>query len=162
RTPERGKRGRHARAVGAMAPRAVVDEESPAARRIARQRWHLREAFGANVLAIRHALRDVREVRDDVLHLTTVARQLGAGETAREAIIDAIFDGAPRPAAIEVPRNPRKGAGERRRVAAPSLVEMTARAIQIPADVRLEAVARLRDERQSAVDGRLERIIGRA
>src|SRR5262249_36546138 len=92
RSPQRGKSGRHARAVARVAARAVIDEQPPTTRQITQQIRHLGQPFTANVLAVGYALRDVRKVRDDVLHLATLGWQLRSGKAPNEAVVHAILD----------------------------------------------------------------------
>ena len=90
-------------------------------------------------------------------------RQLGSGEAAREAVVDAILDRDDRAAAIDdIWGSARTRPRAARRSPRRPFVEVAARAVQIAADIRREAVARVRDEREAAVDRRLERIVRRA
>src|SRR5678809_1217862 len=103
------------------------------------------------MLARRHALGDVGEVRDEILHLAAVRGKTGAGAAAREAVVDAVLDRNDGVDPIDIPRIPRHHAGQRRRVGTAAFVEMTARAIQRAWRVRRQTVVRMRENRQPTI-----------
>ena len=70
--PHSAGSGSDSGAVVAVTTRAVVGEELVPSAGVAEQLGHRGESLAAHVLAGRHALRYVGEIRDDVLHLAAV------------------------------------------------------------------------------------------